>query len=296
MFIMTSSKLSKLCSAEEALQNTYEEIQADLNLFYYGQEGFISDAGAATLTGLVKVSKKMGALILQLVHSIRNAAEKTFLRYSKINQLWKKRIEQNQQYINSEKFGLRKISIVDYDDLIARLETVTALHHLLDNFEQICNSPVSSDGNWKTSQFQKAYDLLLKIGFDTPKFNLVKKTSAAYDAKTYSATIDTHGYTSDKLDEIVRKLDIVAKYSESKTLSQLEKRFIQYGESLSKFENSLREQDGDDITEQREVLEIRISRFWWCTHFIKVSHQVAHDVMIDVLKLCKVAESKIEKD
>ena len=53
--------------------------------------------------------------------------------------------------------------------------------------------------------------------------------------------------------------------------------------------------DQEELEEKKHILSIKLARLWWVSHFIKATHVVASDVVIDILKICKVAERCIVK-
>jgi hypothetical protein len=282
----------------EDFANLYEELKYDLQITSAGTEGFGDDVLTVASASLSYISEKLGKLSVKLVHSLRNSMELIVLRYSSIVFRWQKRISANLSKINNDRFSERKASIVDKEQLLLRISAVQKLHHVLDNVELVCEAPVKSNSvDWRTPEFMQAYDAMMKIGFDANRFDLVKKASAVYDEARTKGTLDAHGYTVSDIEELIELIKPLAHYAQSNQAKALAKRFVDYSDKLVKYETSLREQtDLDDFERQERlsVLNIRIARLWWLSHFIKAANVLATDVVKDVLTICKIAEQCIE--
>jgi DNA-binding Lrp family transcriptional regulator len=294
---MLKLKAVSFATDEEVFETSYLELQEELQMLlnpnFRSDENY-TDLAKSVGSSLAKMARKISALVMRMLRILRNGAEKTFSRSQSIQQRWEKRLKNNLNRIDQEKFYEKKLKIVSYEKLLLRIDAVKQLHVLLSNISQICDSPVTSS-DWRTPEFKRAYSVLYKIGFDLSKFSLTKSVSTLYDQDRSTVSVSHHGYSLDKLVQVVEKIKTLAQYADSRTTTKIEKSFVAYGESLSRYDAQLQEQ-GESSSVNREILEIRLARFWWATHFIKVAHQIAYDIMVDVLKLCKAAEAQIVND
>ena len=295
---MIGFKLSHIrVDQSEELASLYEELKRDLQLTSAGTEGFGDDALHATISGLSYISKKMGMLVVRLSHMLRNTAELIISRYGSIMYRWDKRIRQNLHRIDSIKFTERKASVVPKEVLDKRIEAAKKLYHILDNVEMVCEAPVKpGSDDWRTPEFMKAYDAMMSIGFDANRYDLVKKAASVYDEARFKSTLGNHGYSVEHLGEVIQAIQPLTAYAQSNHVKNLTKRFVEYSDKLVKYEQSLNHQEDMDSMEKEELLhavQVKIARLWWLTHFIKASHVLVGDIVIDVLKMCKIAEQCI---
>lgn len=294
MFLLSTRKLDS--TNEQALDDLYYELKCDLGLIEtYGKEAIeLMPLAEKTWSGLKYVAHKLQLLTSRVFISMRNLTEKVVLRYSSIVMRWHKRLNENIDLVDSQKFGSRKINVVPHKLLLARVDALVKLHHILDNIEAICEAPISSvDGDWRTSEIKIAYSAMQSIGFDANKFNLIGKVESDYDKARRKSTLSELGYEVRDIATIVEKLKPLAKYAQSNSVTLLSKRFLDYSEKLKHYEMSLRETpdlDQDEVDQKKYILDIKLARLWWVSHFIKSSYVVANDICIDVLKICKVAE------
>lgn len=294
MFLLSAK--NKLEQNEIDLDNLYHELKCDLGLIEtYGKESIEwMEAAEKTWSGLKYVTHKLQLLTNRIFISMRNLTEKVVLRYSSIVLRWDKRIKENVELIDSEKFGARKTNVVSQALLLKRIDALVKLNHVLDNIESICEAPIPTEsGDWRTSEIKLAYSAMQSIGFDASRFNLIGKVTSDYDDSRTKATLNELGYDLRALQEIVHKLGSLAKYAQSNSVTLLSKRFLEYSDKLKNYEISLRETpdlDDEEVAERKHTLDIKLARLWWVSHFIKSSYVVANDICIDVLKICKIAE------
>lgn len=294
MFLLSTRKLN--ATNEQALDDLYYELKCDLGIIEtYGQETIeLMPLAEKTWSGVKYVAHKLQLLTSRIFISMRNLTEKVVLRYSSIVMRWHKRLNENINLIDPHKFGSRKINVVPQALLFARIDALVKLHHILDNIESICEAPIShTDGDWRTSEIKTAYSAMQSIGFDSNKFNLIGKVESDYDKARRKTTISELGYDVRDLGNVVEKLKPLARYAQSNSVTLLSKRFLDYSDKLKNYEMSLRETpdlDQDEVDQRKYILDIKLARLWWVSHFIKSSYVVANDICIDVLKICKVAE------
>lgn len=301
---MGSFPILTLSSAEQTnlneLSALYMEIKQDLGILEVGDESFgdvAKSVGSGILSGIKYLAKKIGRLTTRLIMSLRNVAERTFLRYESIVHRWNKRIINNTKNLDMEKFDNRKIRVVSYDTLSKRIDAVYKVQHLLNNVEAVCDSPVNPNSeDWRTSEFMSAYRAMQDIGFDANRFDLVRKVSADYDKARIKGSVEGLGYTFATLRSLVEKIGPIAKYADKKTVTQLTDQFVKYSDQLTTYEKSIKEHEDLDSEEREEkmhILNIKIARLWWLSHFVKANYVIAGDIVMDVLKLSKVAEECI---
>lgn len=294
MFLLPTNKIDSI--NEQSLCDLYRELQIDFGLVdEYGQETIeLKPLGEQAWSGIKYIAQKLQFLTNRIFISMRNLTEKVVLRYSSIIVRWNKRIKENINRIDSHKFGSRRVKVVPYQTLIRRIEALVKLHHLLDNIEAICEAPISpTDGDWRTHEIKLAYSAMQSIGFDANKFNLIGKVESDYDKARIKSTLSELGYDLRELQTSIDKLQSLAKYAQSNSVTLLSKRFLDYSEKLKNYEISLHETpdlDQDETERRKYILDIKLARLWWVSHFIKSSYVVANDICIDVLKICKVAE------
>ncbi len=287
--------------SEEIFDDLYYELKCDLGLIAtYGQESFDwMRAAGKTWSGIRYIAEKLQSITTRLFIMIRNTTEKVVMRYSSIMVRWDKRIHANLNRIDSNQFGARSVNVVPHELLMKRIDALTKLHHLLENIESICESPIAShEGDWRTVEIRMAYAVMQKIGFDADRFSLVGKVTAEYDSSRTKAPLSVHGYDLSSLREAIDKLRGLAKYAQADNVTKLSKRFVEYSDRLRNYEKSIEEEgpSREDYEQQTYILNIKLARLWWISHFIKASYVVANDICIDVLKICKVAELCITND
>ena len=284
---------------EEALALLYSEIRFDLQLTSAAEE-FGDTAKDVVVSGLKYISKKLGYLVTRLLHSMRNVAEKAFSRYESIMFRWNKRLSSNISNIDSVAFENRKISVVPREVLLARIDAIHKVHHLLDNIGQVCESQIRQGSNdFRTSEIMSAFRAMSDIGFDANRYNLVKQVSSLYDDAREHATLENLGYSTSELPTIISRISGIAKYANSSDVKKLNLRFVAYADKLTEYEKSIKEQEDLSFEEKEELLhtvDIKIARLWWIAHFIKAAYVVTGDIVIDILKICKTAEQCIPSE
>ena len=294
MFLL--SPKSRLEQNEIDLDNLYYELKCDLGLIEtYGKESVEwMEVAEKTWSGLKYITQKLQTLTNRVFISMRNLTEKVVLRYSSIVMRWDRRIKENVDLVDAEKFGARRTKVVPHHLLHKRIDALIKLNHVLDNIESICEAPIPPEsGDWRTAEIKLAYSAMQDIGFDASRFNLVGKVSSDYDESRIKSTLSELGYDLRVLQEIVHKLAHLAKYAQSNSVTALSKRFLDYSDKLKNYEISLNETpdlDDHEIADRKHTLDIKLARLWWVSHFIKSSYVVANDICIDVLKICKIAE------
>jgi hypothetical protein len=299
MFLL--NKQRALVHNTRSLNSLYSEIKVDLGLpILPGQEEIeFSRIANSAISGLTYVAKKLQQLTTRVVLTMRNLAENVFLRYSAIMLRWDKRIKLNLNKIDGSKFGNTSVTIVPKNLLMKRISALIKLHHILNNIESICDSPVKHDSaDWRTPEIMIAYRAMTEIGFDANRFNLIGKVSAAYDQSREKNLISQLGYTTHDLLEIISGMKTLSVYAQENSLKHITTRFVDYSDKLTAYEESLNkldDMDSEELATKKHILDIKLARLWWISHFIKSSYVVAGDVVVDILKLCKIAERCISE-
>lgn len=280
----------------QSLEHLYFELQCDLGLVdTVGMESidFVETMGRVW-SGIKSVASKLGSLVSRLTIMLRNMVEKTFLRYSSIMMRWEKRIKVHAKDIDEDKFESSVIKIVPKNVLIKRISALSKLHHLLSNIEIVCESAIRPDSDdWRTPEISAAYTAMQSIGFDSNRFNLVGAVSSDYDKSREKATVGELGYSISDLGDVVTRLKSMADFASKGNADMISRKFVDYSDKLTQYESSLETSEDlspEEIRERKHVLKIKMARLWWISHFIKSSYVVAADIMVDVLKLCKLAE------
>ena len=294
-------------SAEELnvryLSEEYESIKTLLeqldqrHSMLIANEGITSQIIEKTSDVATKIIKKLSKISVRLFSILRNTGEHIFSRYESILERWNKRIKNNISRIDESQFYQYRIAIPDYEVLKKRIEVLKNLHFLIDNLEHICDSPAHKDTNdWRVPEFSTAYKAMGEIGFDATSYDLLKREAPGYKKQKYKATIEAHGYHVAHLHELINGCEIVAKYASKQNIDIIHRKVVNYSDQLLKYELAIRTNDNMDDADKNERLQqidMRIARLWWITHFINSIYKIAHDVVVDVLNLCKVAEKSM---
>lgn len=288
----------------QSIEDLYLEIKEDLLILDDSElpaQESIHQILNAGISGVSSISKKIGLLFSRILISLRNITEKVLLRHNSIITRWNNRIIKNLNYIDNNKFNQYVTRVVPYHILEKRIAVLLKLHYVIDNIESICEARVDPNSeDWRTQEIISMYTKLSEIGLDATRLNLLNKVSSSYDKVRLKATVENLGYTVSHLTEIIARIKPIVQYADFNSVKKISNRFVAYSDKLAKYEESLRFNEEDmsssELEEKRHILKIKLARLWWVSHFIRATYVIADDIVIDVLKLCKIAEKCISKE
>lgn len=289
---------------QQLIEDLYLEIKEDLlvldNSDLAAQES-LGQILSVSKSGIGFIGQKISSLFNRLFVSLRNLTEKILFRHNTIITKWNNRIMKNLNHIDNSKFSQYVTRIVPYHILEKRISVLLKLHHVIDNIESICEAKIDYNSeDWRTPEITSMYTKLSEIGLDATRLNLLNKVSSSYDKVRLKSTVDNLGYSINNLTDVISKIKPIVQYADFGSVKKISNRFVAYSDKLAKYEESLRFNEEDmsssELEEKRHILKIKLARLWWISHFIRATYVIADDIVIDVLKLCKIAERCISKE
>lgn len=243
-----------------------------------------------------RIFDKLGRITTRIFKLLRNGSEKMLHDKEKLLTIWDTRISDKK--IDIEKLHNSKLKCVPKNIFMDRLECVKQLIVTLEQTERIVNAPVVIGSNQSIpKEVIDCNSKLREIGFDIGNFNFVESTN-----KKYNTDNDTTGTITELGYDVVyikKMIPIIAQLASELSKTKMEKLNVMFSNVQKKImaeETAIKSNTDDrDNKKKLEILNIRIMKLWWLSHFISAMISIGTDLTNHMLKLAVLLDDCVSE-
>lgn len=275
---------TQLLNTYKSLCNNNPETPYILTLVA-NEEFDMTPTSSGVLSTLMRFLSQLGIVVKSLFVKLSLTLQIITKRYNNIFNKYYTAISTNKSNIDTTKFYNTKIDMVNNIVMRKRIRAVQQLFSILSNMDNILNA----SGPWDTVELKRAFSYLVEIGYDTQSQSLVNKISSSYKNDTISQTVNQHMYSINGLVSLLDTVRSFEPYTKDSFVTNLKRKFANCSEKL------VNESRLTEDTSKKQILQVKLMRLWWCSHFIKAAYIITNDICRDMSKLCVAANNAIEE-
>lgn len=254
---------------------------------YLANEDFeLEPTSSSILSTLKRFLTQLDIVIKSLFVKLSLTLQIITKRYNVIFNKYYTAISTNKNKINTSTFYNTRLNIVNNITMWKRIKAAQQLFSILSNMDGVLNA----SGHWDTIELKRGFDYLIEIGYDAQSQALINKVSDSYRNDSITQTVNQHMYSINGLIELLNRAKSFEQYTRDSFVVNLKRKFAIVSERL------VTEKRLTEDPAKQQILQTKLMRLWWCSHFIKAAYIITNDVCRDLSKLCVAANNAIEED
>jgi len=282
---------NNICNSQINVSNENYDDYIDLeNIKDYHKKEIFDETIDKLKNIFLNIYKRLGSITTKIFKILRNGSERVLFNSTKVLDLWYQRLNDNLNKIDENVFLYDEVISCNYDEYKKRLKCVNVLINIINNVSSIINK----------DNFQADVVLAIKqirlIGFNITSYNFLKNSDEEYKNKIVKDTVKNHGFTLNKLNELLEHTKYMTKYSSKDYINKINKQFSDIYNDLVKQENIIESSTDKNKVKLLNELNTKISNLYWVSLFISTVFQISNDTINQIYQIYKVADNSISED